>query len=75
MEYPGDIVIPAKNGKRGHPLIIPHALRGEILGSSDETRLRDILKNHAHLIREIPVNDAGIHKDIDTTQDLEEATR
>jgi CTP:molybdopterin cytidylyltransferase MocA len=74
MQFPASIILPTYYGRRGHPLIIPDSLAEEILNSPDALSLRNIIEKHAALICEIPVNDAGIRRDIDTAHDLEEAT-
>jgi CTP:molybdopterin cytidylyltransferase MocA len=71
LRNPDKIIIPVRGGKRGHPLIIPDFLKGQIIAFSGETSLRDILRNCSHQTHELPVEDSGILRDIDTAKDLE----
>lgn len=64
------IIIPVYNCKRGHPVIIPMAIGDEIIVSPDSSNLREIIKKHNELVVELPVDDSGILKDIDTAADL-----
>ena len=71
LQNPNRIIVPIWGGKRGHPLIIPDFLKRQIIVSSGDTNLREILKNNNHQTLEVPVEDPGILKDIDTIQDME----
>lgn len=70
---PGKIIIPSHEGRRGHPVIIPPQIMEEIVGSSGDVTLRDIMRKHANLIVEQQVGDTGVLADIDTTADLSRA--
>lgn len=65
------IVSPRYNGKRGHPVILPAALRDEIRLADNGLTLHDILKRHAALRVDIDVDDRGVVRDVDTVGDLE----
>lgn len=71
--HPESIIIPAFECKRGHPVVLPKALIGEISASPNSSNLREIIKKHENLIVELPVEDSGILKDIDTASDLKDA--
>jgi molybdenum cofactor cytidylyltransferase len=68
-ENPTRIIIPIYDGRRGHPIIIPHSLLGVILRTRDEYNMKDIIREHSDLIIEQLVNDNGIRRDIDTDED------
>jgi len=72
VESPGKIIIPTYKKKRGHPIIIPGGLFSEILSFPPEKAggMREILRGHADLIREIPTEDEGVLADLDTPKDL-----
>ena len=68
-QSPTNIVIATCEGRRGHPIVFPAALRqtlGEIEGGLNElSRLR------ADLIREIAIDDLVILRDVDTQADYD----
>jgi molybdenum cofactor cytidylyltransferase len=72
FKHPDSIIIPVYQGKRGHPTIIPHKIANEINAAPNGLNLREIIRGHQNLLVELPVDDVGILKDIDTIQDLEE---
>jgi len=64
------IVSPRYNGKRGHPVVMPIALRDEILAAPVEWNLHEVLKRHPEQRVDVDVDDAGIVRDVDTPDDL-----
>ncbi len=64
------IVVPCCDGRRGHPVLfgVHHFSALRLLDG--DTGAREILKQHAALVREVPVNDPGVLLDVDTPQDL-----
>jgi len=71
FKNPESIIIPVKDGKRGHPIVIPEAIIKEIANAGNDVTLRDITSEHKELIINHPVMDDGILKDIDRIADLE----
>jgi len=73
---PSSIVIPVREDgpagrpARGHPVIIPAELLAEIAGTPDGVTLRDLIHGNAGRVLEVPVDDAGVLKDVDTAEDL-----
>lgn len=68
------ILIPTFQGRKGHPIIIPHTLKKEILGcNSYETTLRDVLHRHADMYQFIEMDDDKILFDMDTEGDYKKA--
>jgi molybdenum cofactor cytidylyltransferase len=65
------IVSPRFNGKRGHPVILPPALRDEIRAAEPTITLHDILKRHAELRVDVDVDDRGVIRDVDRPADLD----
>lgn len=60
------IIIPAHNGIKGHPVILPeHILRNIEKGGT----LRDIISSESGKVRRIDVDDNGILIDMDTPED------
>jgi molybdenum cofactor cytidylyltransferase len=64
------IVSPRSNGKRGHPVILPPALRDEIRAADPLLTLHDILKRHQDIRMDIEVDDRGVVRDVDRPEDL-----
>ena len=65
------IVSPRYDGKRGHPVILPPALRDEIRAADPLLTLHDILKRHPAERVDIDVQDRGAVRDVDRKEDLE----
>ncbi|HVR89354.1 MAG TPA: nucleotidyltransferase family protein [Candidatus Limnocylindria bacterium] len=64
------IVSPRYHGKRGHPVVLPPALRDEIRAADPAMTLHDILKRHADLRMDVDVSDRGVVRDVDRVADL-----
>lgn len=69
------ILIPSYQMRRGHPVMIAREKWAGILQLSEGETLRDYLNQHMHVSEYLPVDDAGVRRDIDTTQDYEQAQR
>ncbi len=63
------LVVPVYQGRRGHPWLLHRALWPALLRLPPQATLRDFLRQHAHLVLEVPVNDPGLHLDMDTPED------
>ncbi len=62
------VIIPAHNGRKGHPVILPeHILRKIEKGGT----LRDIISSESGKVRQIDVDDQGILVDMDTPGDYQ----
>ena len=64
------IVVPCFEGRRGHPVLFGARHFGALRQLGGDTGAREILKQHAALVREVPVNDPGVLLDVDTPKDL-----
>lgn len=64
------IVSPRYQGKRGHPVILPPALRDEIRAAEPTITLHDILKRHPDQRVDVDVQDRGVVRDVDRKEDL-----
>lgn len=69
------IVSPTYKGKRGHPVILPSALRDEVRAADPVSNLHEILKRHPNDRVDVPVEDRGVVRDVDRPADLEEVGR
>jgi molybdenum cofactor cytidylyltransferase len=65
------IVSPRYNGKRGHPIAMPLALRDEIARTAPTANLHEVIRRHQGEPVDLDVNDAGVVRDVDTPADLE----
>lgn len=64
---PGGIVVAARGGVRGHPVIIPLALRTELAALTDG--LRQLVRQRTESLQLVECGDDGIFADIDTPSD------
>ena len=64
------IVVPCCDGRRGHPVLFGVHHFSALRALDGDTGAREILKQQAALVREVPVNDPGVLLDVDTPQDL-----
>jgi CTP:molybdopterin cytidylyltransferase MocA len=71
-EAPDKIIIPAYNGRRGHPSLFPASILKEIF--SDGT-LRDIVRRDQGRVQVIEVPDEGVVLDMDTREDYEQVLK
>ena len=64
------IAAPVQQGRRGHPVAFCSALRDELLGLRGDEGARGILQRWAPSLHLVAVDDAGVHRDIDTPGDV-----
>ena len=64
------IVLPAMDGKRGHPVGFSALYRVRLQSLAGDTGAREIVNADASFVEEISVDDAGIFFDIDTRADM-----
>jgi molybdenum cofactor cytidylyltransferase len=64
------VVVPAYRGRRGHPVAIPGRLVASLLASDPSATLKDALAAAAEEALQIEVEDEGVVRDVDTTEDL-----
>ena len=67
----GAAFVPTHGGHRGHPLVLPGALRDALLGADAMTSLKDALLSLGRGPMEFPVGDRGVLRDVDTSDDLD----
>ena len=63
------IVVPAHNGRRGHPLLFDARYRQEVLTGYDRVGLRGLLAAHADDVFDLAVPDAAPLGDVDSPED------
>ncbi len=67
---PGSICVPSYSNKRGHPVGFGKEFFTELAALSGDTGASGLLEKYNSRIRELPVDDSAIHRDIDTPSDL-----
>jgi molybdenum cofactor cytidylyltransferase len=65
-EFPDGIIIPAYNGRKGHPTLFPRAVIAEM---AEGIALRDVIRKYPERVRLIDVADEGVVLDMDTMED------
>jgi molybdenum cofactor cytidylyltransferase len=67
-----NIVLPSFRGQGGHPIIIPAALKNEILESDPEnTSLKDVILKYKDIVRNVEFDDESITFDMDNYEDYQ----
>jgi molybdenum cofactor cytidylyltransferase len=69
------ICVPVYQGKRGTPVLFSSRFFPEILELSGDAGAKSLLHDYREFVAEIPVDDPGIHLDIDTPDELETERR
>ncbi|MEH6491530.1 nucleotidyltransferase family protein [Halopseudomonas sp.] len=64
------IVVPTHAGQRGHPVLFGRAFWPELLLLQGDRGARELLRQHAKSLLEVPVTDPGILLDIDDAKML-----
>lgn len=70
FEARAGIVSPRYGGKRGHPVVLPPALREEIVGADPGGTLHHVLAAHREERIDLDVEDRGVLRDVDRPEDL-----
>jgi len=65
------IIIPAFQGKTGHPVIFHKAYKKELMNLKGDVGGRSIIERHRENVRVVKVKSNGVLKDVDTWQDYE----
>ncbi len=66
----GAVVVPAFRSRRGHPVVIPAALRAYVLAADPSSTLKNVLLASAAPRIEVDVDDPGVTRDVDVPNDL-----
>ena len=69
---PPDFVIPAHEGRRGHPVLMRAAIVTELLALPEGATARDVVHAHRERTLFVETGDPAIHRDIDTPEDYEQ---
>lgn len=68
------IVVPARDGRRGHPVGFAARYGDELTGLSGDRGARGLLERHAAEVQTVDVDDPGILLDVDSVEDLKTVT-
>ncbi|MEQ8262002.1 nucleotidyltransferase family protein [Pseudohaliea sp.] len=68
---PSAICIPCHGGRRGHPVAFGARFLPELGALDGDRGARDLLLQHSAVVRELPVDDPGILRDVDRPADLQ----
>lgn len=68
-----DVIVPETGDRRGHPLLLSARLRAAILAADPDASLRDLLRASGARRSVVPVEDPGIHFNLDTDEDWKAA--
>lgn len=69
------IVAPSRDGRTGHPVGFRHRFYGDLADLDGDRGARALLQRERRQLVTIPVDDAGIHVDIDVPADLQHLPR
>ena len=75
MDAGGQILVPVHNGKRGNPVLWHRDMFAPLLSISGDTGGRQVINQHPEMVVEVPVDDPGIHFDIDSKPALDGITK
>jgi molybdenum cofactor cytidylyltransferase len=67
---PDCIVVPRCDGRRGHPIVLPWSIAGDVALLPAGLGLNELIKRHEARIAELPVADVNLVSDLDTPDDL-----
>lgn len=68
---PGSIVLPIRNGKHGHPIVLDRRYFAELLALPPEATMRAIVHRNDDETLDVQVDDPGVNSDVDTPEDYE----
>ena len=67
---PQNIVVPVREGRKGHPVLFGAAYRQDLLDLDGDRGARSILEAHSSRLTTVPAGDIGIFFDVDRPSDL-----
>jgi molybdenum cofactor cytidylyltransferase len=65
------IVRPARGDEHGHPVIFDRSLFAELQSADPAAGAKSVVRAHAHEILNLPIEDPGAYRDVDTPEDYE----
>ena len=70
---PDSIVIARYVGQRGHPVIFPQSVLGELLDAPEDQGARVVVERDPSRVVYVDVDDPGVNLDLDTPEEVERA--
>lgn len=67
------IVVPTSGGHRGHPILCDRAIAEEFLALAPDAPAREVVNRDRGRVHEVSVEDAEVHRDLDTPADYHAA--
>lgn len=67
---PEKIILPVCRGRRGHPVVFPSRLFGELVNAPRDEGIRHVVRSHPADILELPTADDAVLRNLDTPADL-----
>ena len=67
------VIVPEGRGGRGHPVILRASLLPSLVTAYPDANLREVIRESGLGRRAVPVDDPGIHFDLDTAEEYEKA--
>lgn len=67
---PEAILLPLHGDRRGHPALFPRSRFEDLLAAPLDKGARWVVRQSSECVREIPVPDPGIHRNINTPEDF-----
>jgi len=67
------VIVPEAGGRRGHPLLLRSSMREVLRGADPDANLRQLIRDSGRTRLVVPIEDTGIHFDLDTAEDYERA--
>lgn len=69
------IVVPAYEGKNGHPVLLDISLRDEILALDDRQGLRQVVRAHNNDVVRVEMSNSAVLEDFDLPEDYERISK
>jgi len=69
------IVVPAYEGKNGHPVLLDISLRDEILALDDRQGLREVVRAHNNDVVRVEMSNSAVLEDFDLPEDYERISK
>lgn len=71
-EFPDRIIIPAFDGRRGHPTLFPASVMTDVMQG---LTLRDVIRKDPERVRQVETADEGVILDMDTMEDYKKISQ
>ncbi len=69
LHHRGDIIVPTYEGRRGNPIVIAYAHRGQILGGERNLGCKRLIERNPELVTTVAMDTDHVVFDLDTPED------